>query len=675
MPYYMSASNTTFDGSTDNIPLSSHYNISPSQKPNIHLDTLLPNQSTTDILVNQSLNNIGNDSDNISTMLQGFTLGLNSSQQDLMTTTYSLKISNLPNDLNKRDSFLIFALAENVLSIDLLNSENNNNNNNEDDNDNEIHNNSVIIAKFDSLPLVIRYANTLNNKTDLFGTVTKLNIEVIEDASQKQIPFTSMNGNYQTHSITPQPQQQLQQQQQQNMLSGVNNNNKTTSNNSNSNNNNANRGSLLPQLSRFSFSDPFSLDTNTQEVTALKSKSSSVSHPSSTHPHPEINPNARDAGKSFLLMENDEINDNIWGNNGLASGINAFSSTPQPSTPTIPWGSQNNTSNNNPSNNTSNNNTSNNNNNNNGNNNRRQSSAFYLPSVAGSTGVSNQPNLPNLDLNQPIPMNNISNSLSASTASMQNYNGILNQMGPPPPQNLIINDTSFTQTSQPQLSGLTNTTPIKSKLNPTLTRSMPGHSLTPTQSLGGGNNNKLNSSSTISLSSVTGTATMSEADLSLLAKVPPPANPADQNPPCNTLYVGNLPPDATEQELRQLFSGQEGFKRLSFRNKNGNGNGHGPMCFVEFEDVSFATRALTELYGRKLPRTTTNNKGGIRLSFSKNPLGVRGPNSKRNINPNPNSNNTGNMNNLPNGGHRPGSANLLSNNNLNYSYTTYTKNP
>lgn len=134
----------------------------------------------------------------------------------------------------------------------------------------------------------------------------------------------------------------------------------------------------------------------------------------------------------------------------------------------------------------------------------------------------------------------------------------------------------------------------------------------------------------------------SQVDLSLLARVPPPANPADQNPPCNTLYVGNLPPDATEAELRQLFSPQRGFRRLSFRTKTQPLNGtsqpnsgpsshsHGPMCFVEFEDVAHATRALAELYGRTLPRPGgIPGKGGIRLSFSKNPLGVRGPGQRR----------------------------------------------
>lgn len=95
----------------------------------------------------------------------------------------------------------------------------------------------------------------------------------------------------------------------------------------------------------------------------------------------------------------------------------------------------------------------------------------------------------------------------------------------------------------------------------------------------------------------------------------PPVNPADQNPPCNTLYVGNLPLDTSEEELKAMFAKQRGYKRLCFRTKQ-----NGPMCFVEFEDVTFATKALHELYGQPLHNSV---KGGIRLSFSKNPLGVR----------------------------------------------------
>ncbi|KAK4196178.1 putative cell wall integrity protein [Triangularia verruculosa] len=115
----------------------------------------------------------------------------------------------------------------------------------------------------------------------------------------------------------------------------------------------------------------------------------------------------------------------------------------------------------------------------------------------------------------------------------------------------------------------------------------------------------------------------------------PPANPADQNPPCNTLYVGNLPVDTSEEELKALFSKQRGYRRLCFRTKS-----NGPMCFVEFENITFATKALNELYGATLHNSV---KGGIRLSFSKNPLGVRGV-------PAPGQNGPGALNGL-NGGH------------------------
>lgn len=103
-------------------------------------------------------------------------------------------------------------------------------------------------------------------------------------------------------------------------------------------------------------------------------------------------------------------------------------------------------------------------------------------------------------------------------------------------------------------------------------------------------------------------------------RVLPPANPADQNPPCNTLYVGNLPPDTQEEELKEIFSVRPGYKRLCFRTKQ-----NGPMCFVEFEDEHFAGEALRELYGFGLSNSV---KGGIRLSYSKNPLGVRSSRTK-----------------------------------------------
>jgi hypothetical protein len=93
-----------------------------------------------------------------------------------------------------------------------------------------------------------------------------------------------------------------------------------------------------------------------------------------------------------------------------------------------------------------------------------------------------------------------------------------------------------------------------------------------------------------------------------------PSNPTDQIP-CNTLYVKNLPIDTSEDELKAIFSIQSGYKRLLFRTKY-----NSPICMVEFEDVACATKALNELDGHSLQNSAN---GGIQLSFSKTPLGVR----------------------------------------------------
>ncbi|KAF6766996.1 RNA recognition motif domain protein [Kalmanozyma brasiliensis GHG001] len=94
----------------------------------------------------------------------------------------------------------------------------------------------------------------------------------------------------------------------------------------------------------------------------------------------------------------------------------------------------------------------------------------------------------------------------------------------------------------------------------------------------------------------------------------------DNHPPVNTLFVGNLPSNASsavlsqiEDQLRAVFGSCRGFRQFSFRLKS-----NGPMCFVEFEDVHTASKAMSELNGHSLGGAIKN--GGIRLSFSKNPL-------------------------------------------------------
>ncbi|CCC71053.1 hypothetical protein NCAS_0G01660 [Naumovozyma castellii] len=308
--------------------------------------------------------------------------------------------------------------------------------------------------------------------------------------------------------------------------------------------------------------------------------------------------------RSFLSLEPKDINENIWNaTNDIPSSNSGFAPISKPSTPTVEWGAPSSS--------------------------RSQSTTFF--------------DITHNNVNRQIPTGS---QQQQQQQQMQSFN----------PVNM---NTSLPESvNQPQL------------LNPGQTFGQNGTNDTMDQNalasgqMLHGKDNKLASNM------------MNPIDISLLARIPPPANPADQNPPCNTLYVGNLPADCTEQELRLLFSNQPGFKRLSFRIKNSKLNpsssntnasimpsssaAHGPMCFVEFEDISYATMALAELYGAQLPRATTSTKGGIRLSFSKNPLGVRGPNNRRN----PNAAST--HNNIP----TSLSSNMV-NNNPNNSFTGY----
>lgn len=354
------------------------------------------------------------------------------------------------------------------------------------------------------------------------------------------------------------------------------------------------RPSIGNQRSRFLFSDPFS-----NEPISENSEQQTSAGPPNTG-------SSNGVGKSLLLMESqqdareyEQLVRDPWSqpqvprsqppssSSASFSGPSAPSSAPygnsQPQTPGVEWDR------------------------------RRQSSAFFnkqSPLLApGQIPPSQLP--PQMSLNQPsqqiIPP---SQQLGAPTGP-QSVNGPpLNQGLSIPPQAAQVSQPLAPQPSQ-----------ISQPLAPQSSQTSLG--VVP--------------QAPSAQSTIVSSNQSSQVDLSILARVPPPANPADQNPPCNTLYVGNLPPDATEAELRQLFSPQRGFRRLSFRTKQANGatpgqspHSHGPMCFVEFEDVAHATRALAELYGRTLPRPGgVPGKGGIRLSFSKNPLGVRGPGQRR----------------------------------------------
>ncbi|KAI8465750.1 MAG: hypothetical protein J3K34DRAFT_379691 [Monoraphidium minutum] len=85
------------------------------------------------------------------------------------------------------------------------------------------------------------------------------------------------------------------------------------------------------------------------------------------------------------------------------------------------------------------------------------------------------------------------------------------------------------------------------------------------------------------------------------------------NPPCSTLFIGNLGQGTTEDELRAVFGAQPGFVQLRYTL-----NPRGVTCFVEFDTVEDATAVHSSLQGKALD---SNDRGAMRIQFSKAPAG------------------------------------------------------
>eukprot|EP00794_Sanderia_malayensis_P019605 gene19605-21537_t len=97
----------------------------------------------------------------------------------------------------------------------------------------------------------------------------------------------------------------------------------------------------------------------------------------------------------------------------------------------------------------------------------------------------------------------------------------------------------------------------------------------------------------------------------------PQMNHVDANPPCTTLFVANLGSRTTEEELKGIFAGMPGYRRLKvLRNKNTT-----PVCFVEFYDVVTAMQARQLLNGHILRSSET---GAMRIEFARNKMAGEG---------------------------------------------------
>ncbi|XP_010550813.1 PREDICTED: cell wall integrity protein scw1-like [Tarenaya hassleriana] len=94
-----------------------------------------------------------------------------------------------------------------------------------------------------------------------------------------------------------------------------------------------------------------------------------------------------------------------------------------------------------------------------------------------------------------------------------------------------------------------------------------------------------------------------------------PVQNIKDNPPCNTLFIGNLGENINEEELRSLFSAQPGYKQMKVLRQERH-----TVCFIEFEDVNSATNVHHNLQGAVIP---SSGSVGMRIQYSKNPFGKR----------------------------------------------------
>lgn len=82
--------------------------------------------------------------------------------------------------------------------------------------------------------------------------------------------------------------------------------------------------------------------------------------------------------------------------------------------------------------------------------------------------------------------------------------------------------------------------------------------------------------------------------------------------PCSTLFIANLGPNCTEDELRQVLSRYPGFNVLKMRARGGM-----PVAFADFEEIEQATKAMSELQDTTLP---SSDRGGMHLEYARSKM-------------------------------------------------------
>ena len=88
------------------------------------------------------------------------------------------------------------------------------------------------------------------------------------------------------------------------------------------------------------------------------------------------------------------------------------------------------------------------------------------------------------------------------------------------------------------------------------------------------------------------------------------------NPPCNTLFVGNLTSAVSDLEIENYFRNLQGDAFVTCKVNRSNPNR--VSAFVQFADITVAQEVHDSQQGKELPGS---DRGPMRIQFSKNPLG------------------------------------------------------
>uniref|UniRef100_A0A0D6R7A0 RRM domain-containing protein n=1 Tax=Araucaria cunninghamii TaxID=56994 RepID=A0A0D6R7A0_ARACU len=93
-----------------------------------------------------------------------------------------------------------------------------------------------------------------------------------------------------------------------------------------------------------------------------------------------------------------------------------------------------------------------------------------------------------------------------------------------------------------------------------------------------------------------------------------PTSSSRGNPPCPTLFIANLGPTCSQEELTHVLMRCPGFLKLKMQIRGGL-----PVAFVDFQDTACSTQALSQLQNMIL---YSSDRGGMRVEYAKSRMGL-----------------------------------------------------